>query len=59
MDCCHSGSVLEKPYVHRTHEDSNVTLVDDLEAGMNPIGEAVRVGIPQISARETSFSIKL
>jgi hypothetical protein len=28
FDCCHSGSAIELPYVYRTDEDGNVSLMD-------------------------------
>lgn len=28
FDCCHSGSVMELPFVYRTDEDGNVNMVD-------------------------------
>lgn len=28
FDCCHSGSAIELPYVYRSDEDGNVTMVD-------------------------------
>lgn len=28
FDCCHSGSAVELPYVYRTDEDGNVSLID-------------------------------
>lgn len=28
LDCCHSGSAMELPYVYRSDEDGNVGLVD-------------------------------
>jgi len=40
FDCCHSGSALELPYVYRTDEDGNVNLLNNLEAGMQLMGEA-------------------
>ncbi|KAJ9655482.1 hypothetical protein H2198_005668 [Neophaeococcomyces mojaviensis] len=40
FDCCHSGSAVELPYVYRTDEDGNVNLMDNLEAGMQLMGEA-------------------
>ena len=40
FDCCHSGSAIELPYVYRSDEDGNVSLLDNVEAGMRLVGEA-------------------
>lgn len=40
FDCCHSGSALELPYVYRSDEDGNVSLLDNLRTGVQLVGEA-------------------
>ncbi|KAH9827818.1 Caspase domain [Teratosphaeria destructans] len=40
LDCCHSGSAIELPYVYRTDEDGNVSMLDNVQAGMQLIGTA-------------------
>lgn len=39
FDCCHSGSAVELPYVYRTDEDGNINLMDNIQAGMQLLGE--------------------
>jgi hypothetical protein len=34
FDCCHSGTALELPYVYRSDEDGNVSLVDGIKQGV-------------------------
>lgn len=40
LDCCHSGSALELPYVYRSDDDGNVNLVDNIKEGIHLLGEA-------------------
>lgn len=40
LDCCHSGSALELPFVYRSDDDGNVNLVNNLREGMHLLGEA-------------------
>ncbi|KIW10552.1 hypothetical protein PV08_11516 [Exophiala spinifera] len=40
FDCCHSGSAVELPFVYRTDDDGNVSLMDNLKQGVELIGEA-------------------
>ena len=40
FDCCHSGSAVGLPYVYRTDEDGNVSLLDNVQAGMRLMGAA-------------------
>lgn len=40
MDCCHSGSAVELPYVYRSDEDGNVSMMDNVKMGVQLFGEA-------------------
>ncbi|KXT04433.1 hypothetical protein AC578_3598 [Pseudocercospora eumusae] len=40
FDCCHSGSAIELPYVYRSDEDGNVSVLDNVQAGMRLVGAA-------------------
>lgn len=40
LDCCHSGSALELPFVYRSDDDGNVNLMDNLKEGVHLLGEA-------------------
>lgn len=40
FDCCHSGSAIELPYVYRSDEDGNVSMLDNLQTGMRLVGAA-------------------
>jgi metacaspase-1 len=35
FDCCHSGSAVELPFVYRTDEDGNVSLIDNVKKGFS------------------------
>ena len=35
FDCCHSGSAIELPFVYRTDEDGNISLVDNVKEGFS------------------------
>ena len=40
LDCCHSGSALELPYVYKSDDDGNVSVIDNLRQGVHLMGEA-------------------
>jgi hypothetical protein len=40
LDCCHSGSALELPYVYKSDDDGNVNMIDNLRQGIHLMGEA-------------------
>jgi hypothetical protein len=40
LDCCHSGSALELPFVYRSDDEGNVNLMDNLKQGAQLLGEA-------------------
>ena len=40
FDCCHSGSAVELPFVYRTDEDGNVSLVDSVKKGIGLVKAA-------------------
>lgn len=40
MDCCHSGSAVELPYVYRSDADGQISLMDNLKAGTRLISDA-------------------
>lgn len=39
FDCCHSGSATELPFVYRADGDGNVTMQQNLQAGMKLFGD--------------------
>jgi hypothetical protein len=40
LDCCHSGSAVELPYVYRSSADGEISLMDNLRKGAELVGEA-------------------
>lgn len=40
MDCCHSGSAVELPYVYRSDSDGQISLLDNLKTGARLVEEA-------------------
>ncbi|RQM04952.1 hypothetical protein DH86_00004430, partial [Scytalidium sp. 3C] len=40
LDCCHSGSALGLPYVYRSDDDGNISLLDNIKTGMHLLHEA-------------------
>ena len=40
FDCCHSGSALELPYVYRSDDDGNISLLDNVREGVHLMKEA-------------------
>ncbi|KAF2469175.1 peptidase C14 [Lindgomyces ingoldianus] len=40
MDCCHSGSAVELPFVYRSDSEGQINLMDNLKAGAQLVGQA-------------------
>ncbi|KAF2654981.1 peptidase C14 [Lophiostoma macrostomum CBS 122681] len=40
LDCCHSGSAVELPFVYRSDSDGQISLMDNLKAGVQLYSEA-------------------
>ncbi|KAM3423974.1 hypothetical protein BST61_g1367 [Cercospora zeina] len=40
LDCCHSGSAVELPYVYRTDDEGNISVMNNIKAGVNLVLEA-------------------
>jgi hypothetical protein len=43
MDCCHSGSAVELPFVYRSDSDGQISLLDNLKVGARLVGDAQRL----------------
>ncbi|CAD0084081.1 unnamed protein product [Aureobasidium vineae] len=43
LDCCHSGSTLELPFVYRSDDDGNIHALDGYQAGVALLKEAKRL----------------
>ncbi|KAF4629055.1 hypothetical protein G7Y89_g9093 [Cudoniella acicularis] len=40
LDCCHSGSGLGLPYIYHSDDEGNVSMIDNVKAGMRLLGQA-------------------
>ncbi|KAG0649255.1 Metacaspase-1 [Hyphodiscus hymeniophilus] len=40
LDCCHSGSALELPYVYKSDDEGNVNMIDNIREGVHLMSEA-------------------
>lgn len=40
LDCCHSGSAVELPFVYRTDDEGKVSVMNNVKAGLNLVMEA-------------------
>ncbi|WPG98602.1 Metacaspase-1 [Acrodontium crateriforme] len=61
FDCCHSGSAVELPYVYRSDEDGNVSMLDNLQTGIRLAGAAEHLiqggfNLQNIGAAEQLFA---
>lgn len=40
LDCCHSGSAVELPFVYRSDADGQISIMDNIKMGAHLVGEA-------------------
>jgi len=40
LDCCHSGSALELPFVYKSDDDGNISMIDNIREGVHLMKEA-------------------
>ncbi|USW53108.1 Putative Caspase-like domain superfamily [Septoria linicola] len=43
LDCCHSGSAAELPFVYRTDDEGKISVMNNVKAGLNLVMEADRL----------------
>lgn len=43
LDCCHSGSALQLPFVYKSDDDGNVSVLDNVKEGMRLMAESADI----------------